>query len=89
MALGAKAGQVVAHVVGSNLVRALPGIPVGIAATLLLGRGLGGALFGVRPSDPLTLSAATLLVTVVAIVAVALPARVAARTDPATVTKSD
>jgi ABC-type lipoprotein release transport system permease subunit len=44
---------------------------------------LAGLLFGVQPADPLTLSAVAALLTATAVAASYLPARQAARVDPA------
>jgi putative ABC transport system permease protein len=43
---------------------------------------LGSILFGVRPTDPVTLSAVAVLLLIVALLACYLPARRATRVDP-------
>jgi ABC-type antimicrobial peptide transport system permease subunit len=55
---------------------------LGIAAALGLARLIRSQLFGVQPSDPLTLVSVLLVMTVVAAAAAYLPARRAARVDP-------
>jgi putative ABC transport system permease protein len=45
---------------------------------------MASLLFGVRPSDPLTLAGVAVLVLAVAVTATASPAARAARTDPIT-----
>jgi ABC-type antimicrobial peptide transport system permease subunit len=58
------------------------GIGVGIVASLGLTRLIESQLFGVRPSDPLTLTLVFVLMSAVAVAAAWLPARRAARVDP-------
>jgi putative ABC transport system permease protein len=60
----------------------LIGIVVGIAAALALARLIASLLYGVRPSDPLTLVTVAFLLTAVATAASLLPARRATRVDP-------
>ena len=55
---------------------------LGIAASLALSRLVRSQLFGVEPSDPVTMAAVLALMTVVAGAAAYLPARRAARVDP-------
>ena len=82
MALGASRASVVRVVLVEVLW--LTGIAIAIAlpASLLLGAAVRSQLFGISSSDPLTLSLATLLILVVAIVSALLPARRAAKVDP-------
>jgi putative ABC transport system permease protein len=65
------------------------GIVVGLALFTLVARFLRAMLFGVTPGDPLTLGAAVLLLVMVALVASWLPARRAARVDPASTLRTD
>jgi ABC-type antimicrobial peptide transport system permease subunit len=58
------------------------GVGVGVAVALGLTRLLTGLLYGVRPRDPLTFVALALLLTVVALLAVYVPAHRATRVDP-------
>ncbi len=82
MALGAQTGSVVRLVLTRSMIAALLGIVVGVAASAALTRFLTGLLFEVKPLDPLTLSAAALILMSVAFVACYLPARRAAKVDP-------
>jgi putative ABC transport system permease protein len=82
MALGAGRGDVLKLVVRSGLVLAFAGVAVGLIAALGLTRLMSSLLFGVRPTDPVTLGAVALLLTAVALLASYIPARRATRVDP-------
>jgi putative ABC transport system permease protein len=82
MAIGAQQNNVIAIVVKHGLAVALPGAVVGIIASVGVTRLLGSILFGVRPTDPVTLSAVAVLLLIVALLACYLPARRATRVDP-------
>ncbi|HKS96176.1 MAG TPA: FtsX-like permease family protein, partial [Terriglobia bacterium] len=82
MALGAGRGDVLKLVVRSGLRLALAGVAVGLVAAAGLTRLLSSLLFGVRPTDPVTLGAVALLLTAVALLASYIPARRATRVDP-------
>jgi ABC-type antimicrobial peptide transport system permease subunit len=60
------------------------GAGAGVALLLIAGRAARSLLFGLRPSDPLTLGAAVLLLAIVALAASYLPAQRGARLDPMT-----
>jgi len=55
---------------------------IGLAGALGLTRFLSGLLYGVKPSDPLTLVAVSALLIAVAFLASYIPARQAAKVDP-------
>jgi ABC-type antimicrobial peptide transport system permease subunit len=57
-------------------------IAVTLPLSLLLMRAVRSQLFGISSSDPLTLSAMTLLVIFVALTSAMLPARRAAKVEP-------
>jgi predicted permease len=82
MALGAGRAEVLRMVVGQGMMLALAGIGVGLAAALGLAHLLSSVLFGVRPSDFLTLAAVSAVLGSVALAATFLPARRATRVDP-------
>ena len=54
----------------------------GLALSVVVGRVLSGMLYGVSPSDPLTLSTVVAIVLAVAVLAALIPAARAARTEP-------
>ena len=88
-ALGASVGQVVAMVLGSGMRLALAGVVLGAVGALLATRSLSSLLFRVEPRDPLVLVASAVLVTLAALIACALPALRAGRTDPATILRDE
>src|SRR5256886_15935520 len=83
-ALGARAGQLFALVVRQSMLPVALGISIGFVLSLLLTPLLSTLLFGVRPTDALTYVAATLLLSVSALLAAFLPARRAMRANPMT-----
>lgn len=93
MALGAQGGDVVWAVMREVLILALAGAAIGIPAALLCARlasaQISGLLFGLRPSDPLTIAAATLGLLFTAALAGFLPALKAARVDPLRALRSE
>jgi len=84
MALGAARGDVLWMVLREAIALALAGVAIGIPSALALGHWAAGLLFQLKPTDPLTLLAASLLLVFVAAVASYLPARRASRIDPMT-----
>jgi len=58
------------------------GVGIGLAAAKAATRLVSTLLFGLTPTDPLTIALATLLMIVVAALAGYLPARRASRIDP-------
>ncbi len=82
VALGAPAGLVLRRVVRHGVALAAVGIAIGIAASLAVTRLLGAMLYDVKPGDPITLIAVTLLLMLVALAACYIPARRATRVDP-------
>jgi predicted permease len=82
VALGAPAGLVLRGVVRHGVALAAVGIGIGLAASLAVTRLLGSMLYDVKPGDPITLVAVTLLLMLVALAACYIPARRATRVDP-------
>jgi len=83
LALGADARRVSRDVLFEGLRDALTGVPLGVLLALLLGRALRSALFGVGGADPWSVALSIGAVLVVSAVALLVPGRIAARTDPA------
>jgi putative ABC transport system permease protein len=82
MALGAEKSDVLKMVAGQGLKLALIGVGIGIIGALVLTRFLASLLFGVKPTDPLTFIAVSLILIAVALLACYIPARRAAKVDP-------
>ena len=89
MALGATLNDVVRAVVGNAVRLVAAGTAIGLAAAAFLSRLLSSVLFGVRPLDPLTFAAVTILLALTAVVATAAPAWRAARIDPAVALRNE
>ena len=84
MALGARPSAVRWLVVREGAATVLAGIGAGLIVAFASFRMVRSQLFGVEPYDPLTLTAATLLLLIVAFGAAYLPAARASRIDPTT-----
>jgi predicted permease len=82
MALGAQASQVKTMIVRQGMVLAVAGVVIGLGFSFGLARFIATFLFGVGKWDPLVFAAVPAVLTVVAFVAVWLPARRASRVDP-------
>jgi hypothetical protein len=82
LALGADADQVRNMVVFQGMRLALAGVAVGVASALALTRFIASLLFGVQAWDPVVFTAVPLTLTLVALLAVYLPARRASRVAP-------
>lgn len=82
IALGARPGDVRRLVLRRALLLLAPGLALGAAAALALGRVMEGLLFGVSPGDPVSVLAAAGLLGMVGMLAAWAPAVRAARADP-------
>ncbi len=82
MALGAETGDVRRMVIFQGMALALIGVAIGLAAAFGLTRFISSFLFGVKSWDPAVFVLVPLLLSVVALLAVWLPARRATRIDP-------
>ncbi|MFI5233887.1 MAG: FtsX-like permease family protein, partial [Gemmatimonadales bacterium] len=83
LALGAQPSDVRRMVVRRALVDAVIGVAVGVAGAVALTRELSTLLYSVKPTDPISLLLAGALLLLTATVASWIPARRAARLDPA------
>ena len=82
MALGANAADVQRMVVRQGLMLVGIGLALGLATSLALARVMSALVNGVSASDPVTLAAVALVLTVAATLASLIPARAATRVDP-------
>ena len=89
MALGATPTAVAAAMARYGIGLAGVGIGIGLALVALVARFLRAMLFGVTASDPLALGGAALLLVALALLASWLPARRAARIDPASALRAE
>ncbi|PYP98723.1 MAG: ABC transporter permease [Gemmatimonadetes bacterium] len=89
VALGARPGDVLRTVVGSGLRLTLIGVALGGVAAGLAAGALGKLLYGVHPVDPVTFAIVPLVLVGVALLAMAAPARRAARVDPMVALRSE
>jgi predicted permease len=81
-ALGASHGEIVGLVLRQGMKLAAIGMAGGLVAALALTRFMADLLYGVRPADPATLVAVTLLLGAIALLACYIPARRATAIDP-------
>ena len=89
MAIGASQGQVLAIVARRALLLIGSGTVVGLVVALAAGRFLEQILYGVQPTDPLTLAIVLLMMLAIATLACWIPARRAIRINPVTALRQE
>jgi predicted lysophospholipase L1 biosynthesis ABC-type transport system permease subunit len=89
MALGADRRALLGLVLRQAMRLAAAGLAIGVVGALLLNRSLAGLLYGVSPSDPLTLVGGVALLLVVTLLATLAPAVRASRVDPLVALRSE
>jgi len=82
LALGATPAQVFWLMMRRGQSLAAVGLVIGLVVAYAGGRTAASVVYGIRASDPLVLTSAALVVLLITVVATALPAHRAARTDP-------
>jgi ABC-type antimicrobial peptide transport system permease subunit len=82
MALGARQEVILRNVLREALALVLVGIAIGIPISFGVLRFIASMLFGLKPTDPLTLAITIAFMLAVAAIAGYLPARRASRVDP-------
>ena len=82
MALGARRADLIRMVVWQGIALSFVGTMAGLAAALGIGKLLKSLLYGVKPGDPITLAAVSVLVIAVALCAAFVPARRATTVNP-------
>lgn len=89
MALGARRGTLIAMFMRDTARTVGPGIVLGLLAAVATTRLLDSMLFGVAPTDPLSIIAATAVLAAAAAFAAYLPARRASRLDPMVILRDE
>jgi len=89
LALGASRRSIATSVVKHGLALAGIGSGAGMAMSIGVTRSMSSLLFGVNPTDVISLTAGTLAILIVAILASYLPARRAAAVDPAVTLRAE
>jgi predicted permease len=89
MALGATQHEILKLVVFKGMTLAGSGVAIGLASALVFTRLMRSLLFGINAADPATFGAISLLLTLVALLAVYIPARHAARIEPIVCLRSE
>lgn len=89
IALGAKARDIVAMVLGRSAVMAVLGLVIGAALAYAAGRSMQAMLFGVDPANPAVFGAAAGLALIMTLAGSLLPAWRALRIDPIAATRTE
>jgi ABC-type antimicrobial peptide transport system permease subunit len=89
IALGAPRGNMARLVLCQAARLGLTGMAAGLGLAFALTRFLGSILFGIKPTDPVTLMAVCVFFGAVAMAAGYLPARRATRVDPVTALRNE
>lgn len=89
MALGAQPGHVLRMIMIEGLKPTLVGIAVGAVVAVALHRVLSSIVFGISATDPLTMGATAVVLSIVAVLASALPAYRATKVQPLTVLRQE
>jgi predicted permease len=89
IAIGAGRGKVVQMVMREALLSVACGVGIGTVLALAAGRVSASLLFGLKPYDPLTLSASIVMLVVIGAFAAFLPASRASKLDPAEALRCD
>ena len=82
LAMGGSRISIMRMVIREGMLLVAIGVAIGAAASLVLSRGIAALLYGVSPTDPVTLAGTTALLLVVALLACYVPARRATMVDP-------
>jgi ABC-type antimicrobial peptide transport system permease subunit len=91
LALGARRSDVLRLVIGQGSRLILTGLVIGLALGLAMARVMASGLLGlgISPHDPVTFTVVPAVLVLVSFLATLLPARRAARVDPASVLRSE
>jgi putative ABC transport system permease protein len=81
LALGAEQQAIVRMIISHAVLLVIVGVIIGLAGSSVLARLMASVLYGVRPIDPLTYVAVTVLIVAAALIAAYLPAHRTVRLD--------
>ena len=84
LALGARPARVVRMVLGNALRMVGLGVIIGLPLAWMASRAIARLMYGVTPTDPVTIAAAVAILGSVGLASAAIPARRAAAVDPVT-----
>mgnify|MGYP003577659535 FL=1 len=84
LTLGAKPAAVMGQVLREGAMQVAIGLIIGLGSSLLLMKGMRSILFGIEPTDAITLASVGVSLMIVALLAVFVPALRAMRVDPIT-----
>jgi putative ABC transport system permease protein len=82
MALGATPGDILKLVIRQGIVYVLVGLAIGLAAAFAMTRAIGSLLYQIKATDPVTFVVAVLVLIGVAVLALYIPGRRAAKLEP-------
>jgi predicted permease len=89
MALGARPGSVLKMVLGQGLALTGVGLAIGLAIAVAVGRFAASLLYGISGTDHITFLTVPAVLVAAALVAIVLPARRAAKLDPAVALRNE
>ncbi len=89
LAVGASPRRVLASVMGRATVLGMAAIAIGLVGSVMLSRLFTGLLFGVMPTDTVTLLSASAVIATATLAAAAVPAFAAIRVDPMNVLREE
>ena len=89
VALGARRGDILRHVVSQGLILTVGGLVIGLAGAAVLANFVRALLYGVSPRDVTTFATTAVVLGVIAIVASLIPARRASTVDPLTALRAE
>jgi putative ABC transport system permease protein len=82
VALGAETKDILRLIINEGMKAAIIGVLIGIGGALVLGRVLASLIYGISATDPATFAAVAALLSLVALLASAIPAYRAAKIEP-------
>jgi predicted permease len=89
LALGARNADLMALMMKYGLIPVLLGLGAGLVSSLAIGSLVRGLIFGVSPSDPVTMAGVSLLLIVTGVIACLLPASRVVRLQPSSILRHD